>query len=74
MNYRYTDEDNKIYDVEKLSGEGQATFNLLVTVQQRMDNIQGDLTILQASAVALHSKMKEFLDDDAIVEDDETEE
>jgi hypothetical protein len=73
MNYRYTDED-KTYDVEKLSGEGQATFNLLVTVQQRMDNIQGDLTILQASAVALHQKMKEFLDDDAIVEDDETEE
>jgi hypothetical protein len=73
MNYRYTDED-KTYDVEKLSGEGQATFNLLVTVQQRMDGIQGDLTILQASAVALHQKMKEFLDDDAIVEDDETEE
>jgi hypothetical protein len=73
MNYRYTHED-KTYDVEKLSGEGQATFNLLVTVQQRMDALQADLTILQASSVALHSKMQEFLDDDAIAEDDETEE
>ena len=71
--WRYTHED-KIYDVELLSGEGQATFQLLATVQNRIDNFQSDITIAQAAAVALHQKMQEYLDDSAIVEDNETEE
>jgi hypothetical protein len=71
--WRYTYED-KTYDVELLSGEGQATFQLLATVQNRIDNFQSDLTIAQAAAVALHQKMQEYLDDSAIVEDNETEE
>jgi hypothetical protein len=70
--WRYTHED-KTYDVELLSGEGQATFQLLATVQKRIDNFQSDLTIAQAAAVALHQKMQEYLEDLAIVEDDETE-
>jgi hypothetical protein len=70
--YRYTHED-KTYDAELLSPEGQATFRLLATVQQRVDAMEADMTILQASAVALHQKMQEFLTDDALVEDDETE-
>jgi len=71
--WRYTHED-KTYDVELLSGEGQATFQLLATVQNRIDSYQSDLTIAQAAAVALHQKMQELLVDDAIVEDDDTEE
>lgn len=71
--YRYT-HDDKTYDAELLSPEGQATFRLLATVQQRVDAMEADMTILQASAVALHQKMQEFLTDDALVEDDETEE
>jgi len=71
--YRYT-HDDKTYDAELLSPEGQATFRLLATVQQRVDAIEADMTILQASAVALHQKMQEFLTDDALVEDNETEE
>lgn len=71
--YRYT-HDDKTYDAELLSPEGQATFRLLATVQQRVDAIEADMTILQASAVALHQKMQEFLTDDALVQDNETEE
>jgi hypothetical protein len=71
--WRYTHED-KTYDVELLSSEGQATFQLLATVQNRIDGFQSDLTIAQAAAVALHQKMQEYLDDIAIVEDNETEE
>ena len=70
--YRYT-HDDKTYDAELLSPEGQATFRLLATVQQRVDAIEADMTILQASAVALDQKMQEFLTDDALVEDNETE-
>jgi hypothetical protein len=70
--YRYT-HDDKTYDAELLSPEGQATFRLLATVQQRVDAMEADMTILQASAVALHQKMQEFLTDDALVEDNETE-
>lgn len=71
--WRYTHED-KTYDVALLSDEGQATFQLLATVQNRIDGFQSDLTIAQAAAVALHQKMQEYLDDLAIVEDNKTEE
>ena len=71
--WRYTHED-KTYDVALLSDEGQATFQLLATVQNRIDGFQSDLTIAQAAAVALYQKMQEYLDDLAIVEDNETEE
>ena len=71
--WRYTHED-KTYDVALLSDEGQATFQLLATVQNRIDGFQSDLTIAQAAAVALHQKMQEYLDNSAIVEDNATEE
>ena len=70
--WRYTNED-KIYDVEKISPEGQATFMLLADVQKRIEDLETNMTINQAAAVALHQKMQELLVDDAIVEDDETE-
>lgn len=70
--WRYTHED-KIYDVEKISPEGQATFMLLADVQKRIEDLETNMTINQAAAVALHQKMQELLVDEAIVEDDETE-
>jgi len=71
--WRYTYED-KVYDVEKISPEGQATFMLLADVQKRIEGLETNMTINQAAAVALHQKMQELLLDDAIVEDDDTEE
>jgi hypothetical protein len=71
--YRYTYED-KVYDVEKLSLEGVACFKLLADVQERIDNFADEVTIAQASAVALHQKMQEYLEDSAIVEGAKTEE
>jgi len=70
--WRYTHGDT-IYDVEKTSAEGQATFMLLAEVQSRLEKMETEMTINQAASVALHQKMQEFLSDDAIVEDDETE-
>ena len=71
--WRYTHED-KVYDVEKISAQGQATFMLLADVQKRIEDLETNMTINQAAAVALHQKMQELLVDEAIVEDDETEE
>jgi hypothetical protein len=71
--WRYTHED-KVYDVEKISPEGQATFMLIADVQKRIEDLETNMTINQAAAVALHQKMQELLVDDALVEDNETEE
>mgnify|MGYP006908213692 FL=1 len=71
--WRYT-HDDKEYDVQKTSAEGQATFLLLAEVQNRLEKMETEVTINQAASVALHQKMQEFLSDDAIVEDNETEE
>jgi len=71
--WRYTHED-KVYDVEKISPEGQATFMLIADVQKRIEELETNMTINQAAAVALHQKMQELLIDDAIVKDNETEE
>ena len=71
--WRYN-HDGKEYDVEKTSAEGQATFLLLAEVQSRLEKMETEVTINQAASVALHQKMQEFLSDDAIVEDDDTEE
>lgn len=71
--WRYN-HDGKEYDVEKTSAEGQATFLLLAEVQSRLEKMETEVTINQAASVALHQKMQEFLTDDAVVEDDDTEE
>ena len=71
--WRYTHE-YKVYDVEKISPEGQATFMLIADVQKRIEDLETNMTINQAAAVALHQKMQDLLIDDALVEDNETEE
>jgi hypothetical protein len=70
--WRYT-QDEKVYDIEKVSAEGQATFMLLAEIQKRIEGLEEDLTINQAAAIALHEKMQGHLTDDAIVEDDDSE-
>jgi len=70
--WSYTHED-KTYDVQKISPEGQTTFMLLADVQKRIEDLETNMTINQAAAVALHQKMQGLLVDEAIVEDNETE-
>jgi len=72
VTYRYTFED-KVYDVAKLELEAVSCFKLIANVQERIDDFQNEVTIAQASAVALHQKMQELLDDSAIVTDNESE-
>lgn len=58
--------DDKVYDVAKLSAEGQKAFQLLAIAEQRVQNSQNNLVIDQAAAVALHQKVQEYLTDEAL--------
>jgi hypothetical protein len=71
--YRYTHED-KTYDVSKLCLEGVRLVLSYWLMCKSVLITFNEVTIAQASAVALHQKMQEYLEDSAIVEDNETEE
>ena len=58
--------DDKVYDVAKLSAEGQKAFQLLAISEQRVRNSRDNLVIDQAAAVALHQKVQEYLTDEAL--------
>lgn len=58
--------DDKVYDVAKLSAEGQKAFQLLAIAEQRVQNSQNNLVIEQAASVALHQKVQEYLTDEAL--------
>ena len=58
--------DDKVYDVFKLSSEGQKAFELLATVERTVKNTQDTLIISQAAAVALHNKLQEYLTEEAL--------
>lgn len=58
--------DDKVYDVAKLSAEGQKAFQLLAVSEQRVRSSQDNLVIDQAAAVALHQKVQEYLTDEAL--------
>ena len=58
--------DDKVYDVAKLSAEGQKAFQLLAVSEQRVRNSQDNLVIDQAAAVALHQKVQQYLTDEAL--------
>ena len=62
--------EGKDYDVSKLSDEGQNCFSYLALAQQKVNQLTADLTIAQAASVALHSKMQELLDADALISQD----
>ena len=69
MNMTYTYEDSK-YDVAKLSEEGQQVFKILAVAQRKADELDLDHTLAQAAVVAMHQKMQDYLDDEAIIKED----
>jgi hypothetical protein len=69
MGMTYTFEDTK-YDVESLSSEGQQVFKILAVAQQKADQLGIEHTLSQAAVVAMHQKMQDYLDDEAILKED----
>jgi len=61
------------YDVTKLVPEGQKAFQLLHIAEQETRNIEDRMVIAQAAVVALHTKVQEYLQEDAIFTEEETE-
>jgi hypothetical protein len=61
------------YNVEFLVPEGQKAFQLLVTAEQDVRGLEDRTVIAQAAAVALHAKVQEFLTEEAIVTEEESE-
>jgi hypothetical protein len=66
--------DDKTYDVDKFSAEGQQAFRLLVLAQQDFNVVQDTLTLRQAAVLALHSKVQEYLTDEALIKEAQPEE
>jgi hypothetical protein len=66
--------DDKTYDVDKFSAEGQQAFRLLALAQQDFNVVQDTLTLRQAAVLALHSKVQEYLTDEALIEEAQPEE
>jgi len=66
--------DDKNYDVDKFSAEGQQAFRLLALAQQDFNVVQDTLTLRQAAVLALHSKVQEYLTDEALIEEAQPEE
>ena len=66
--------DDKAYDVDKFSAEGQQAFRLLALAQQDFNVVQDTLTLRQAAVLALHSKAQEYLNEDALITEEPTEE
>ena len=61
----YVHEDTT-YDVTLLSAEGQKAFQLLVLAEQDVRSLEDRVVIAQAASVALHSKVQEYLSEDAV--------
>lgn len=64
-NVIYTHNDTS-YDVTLLPAEGQKAFQLLVSAEQDVRNLEDRVVIAQAACVALHAKVQEFLSEDAV--------
>ena len=64
--------DGKVYDLDKLSEEATLACSLVQEVQSEIVQVSRKLDILRASSVALTSKVKEYVSDDALVEDEST--
>ena len=60
--------DGKTYDLDKLSDEATLACSLIQEVQTEIVQVSRKLDILRASSVALTSKVKELISDDALVE------
>ena len=64
-NITYVHQDTT-YDVTQLAPEVQKAFQLLVTAEQDVRSFEDRVVIAQAAAVALHAKVQEFLNEEAI--------
>jgi hypothetical protein len=64
--------DSKVYDLDKLTDEATLACSLLQEVQGEIVQMSRKLDILRASSVALTSKVKELVNEDAIIEDKKT--
>ena len=64
--------DSKVYDLDKLTDEATLACSLLQEVQGEIVQMSRKLDILRASSVALTSKVKEVINEDAIIEDEKT--
>ena len=64
--------DGKAYDLNKLSEEATLACSLIQEVQSEIVQVSRKLDILRASSVALTSKVKEYVSDDALIEDEST--
>lgn len=64
--------DGKVYDLDKLSEEATLACSLVQEVQSEIVQVSRKLDILRASSVALTSKVKEYVSDDALIEDEST--
>jgi len=64
--------DSKVYDLDKLTDEATLACSLLQEVQGEIVQMSRKLDILRASSVALTSKVKELINEDAIIEDEKT--
>ena len=64
--------DSKVYDLDKLTDEATLACSLLQEVQGEIVQMSRKLDILRASSVALTSKVKELINEDAIIKDEKT--
>lgn len=62
--------DDKVYDVDKFSEQGQQAFRLLALAQQDFNVVQDTLTLRQAAVLALHNKVQEYLTEEALIEEE----
>ena len=68
----YKTEDS-VYDVKKLSQEGQAIFNVRVECTSEMSLLRKRIAVLEAAVNTFNNQMQSHLTDDAlIVEEKET--
>tara|TARA_R100001224_G_C3948077_1_gene124703 strand:- start:143 stop:355 length:213 start_codon:yes stop_codon:yes gene_type:complete len=61
--------DSKVYDLDKLSDDATLACSLLQEVQGEIVKVSRKLDIFRSSAVALTNKVRELVDEDAIVKD-----
>lgn len=63
--------DNKTYDLDKCTDECSLACSLLQEVQTELVQVSRKLDILRASSVTLTSKIKELVNEDALIETEE---
>lgn len=71
-NATYTFEDS-VYDINQLVPEGRKAFQLLLTAEKNVRSLEDQVIIAQAATISLHTKLQEYLVEDAIITEEEPE-